>query len=302
MKTLSGLITQFLKYIEVERDRAQTTVSNYRLYLTRFERWASSQGIKTPDMFTQNQVDVYKEWLRWQGGKKGFKKNTFNYHLIALRSFLRYAQKQSIKTMTPEKIFLARTPARNIDILSSDEVKSLLAAPLLSGEPGIIKKRDTALLALLAHTGSTVSELARITRSDMDKQLYCIVIRGGKGKKNKYRSVPISDQAKNALDTYLSARTDSYAPLFIRHDRAFNPRSKKKDGPNLFLTPRSIQRLVQRYGKIAGLSKPITPHTLRHSFAAETIAKGADIKSVQLLMGHANVLTTQVYTRSINKL
>ena len=157
-----------------------------------------------------------------QGGKKRFNKNTFNYHLIALRSFLKYARKRSIKTVPLEKIFLAKTPPRKISALSSKEVESLLAAPFLSKEQDIIKKRDTAILALLAHTGITVSELAGLKRNDVNKKQDSIVIQG---RENKYRSARLSVQAKNALASYLGARADSLSPLFIRHDRAFHPLS-----------------------------------------------------------------------------
>ena len=293
MKTLATHIAQCIEHLEIERNYAQTTIRNYQLYLTRFQKWASLHGIKTLEACTLKDIEKYREWLLQQGGKKRFNKNTFNYHLIALRSFLKYARKRSIKTVPLEKIFLAKTPPRKISALSSKEVESLLAAPFLSKEQDIIKKRDTAILTLLAHTGITVSELAGLKRNDVNKKQDSIVIQG---RENKYRSARLSVQAKNALASYLGARTDLYAPLFIRHDRAFHPLSHKKDDSDLFLTPRSIQRLVQRYGKIAGIAKPITPHTLRHSFAVSLLTKGTDIESVRSLMGHANVLTTQVYT------
>ncbi len=291
MKTILSHITRFLEHIEVERNLAQTTIRNYHLYLTRFQKWASLQGVKTLEACTLQDIGEYQKWLTAQGGKTGFKKNTLNYHLIALRSFLKYARKRSIKTIPLEKIFLAKTPLRKIAILSSKEIELLLVAPMLSKEPNIIKKRDSAILALLAHTGIAVSELASLRRNDVNKKDNITI----QGRGNKYRSIHLSLQVKNALKSYLDVRVDSYAGLFIRHDHAFNPLSHRKDDSNLFLTPRSIQRLVQRYGKIAGITKPITPHTLRHSFAASLLSKGTDIESVQSLMGHKNLLTTQVY-------
>ncbi|MBI4273000.1 tyrosine-type recombinase/integrase [Candidatus Uhrbacteria bacterium] len=290
--TLAKQIAQFIEYLEVERNCAQTTIRNYQSYLARFQKWASLEGIRTLELLTLKDSEKYRKWLTTQGGKTGFKKNTFNYHLIALRSLLKYARKKSIHTIHPEKIFLTHSPARSIAILSVKEIESLLTAPLLCDAPAIIKKRDVSILAILAHTGITVSELSRLKRKDFTHKLSITI----QGRKNKYRSAHISAMTKDCLTSYLGARIDSHDPLFIRHDRAFHSHSADKNNSSLFLTPRSIQRIVQKYAIMKGLGKTITPHTLRHSYAAHLLAKGIDIESVRSRMGHTNVATTQAYS------
>lgn len=296
--TLSELTTQFLEYIEIERNRSQTTVRNYAFYLGRFRDWARLRGITKPEQINLDTIREYRLWLNRLGGKTPLKKNTQNYHLIALRSFLKYLAKRDIKTLVPEKIELAKMPDRTVSFLESDDLERLLATPLQSKEPDIIKKRDKAILETLFSTGLRVSELASLKRDSINLKKEEFTVRG---KGDKYRIVFLSERARQAIRIYLEARKDTFPPLFIRHDRAFNPRRTTKDDNDLSLTPRSIQRLVQRYTKAAGITKRITPHGLRHSFATDLLMNGADIRSVQSLLGHASITTTQIYTHITNQ-
>ncbi len=294
---LHELIIQFLEHIEIEKNRSQRTVQNYGFYLARFLKWAKKQGVTEPHTISLDIVRTYRLWLNRLSGKAALKKNTQNYHLIALRSFLKYLAKRDIKTLAPEKIELAKTSQRTVDFLDGDDLERLLTSPMRTHDADIIRKRDRAILEMLFSTGLRVSELASLTREsiNLSKDEFTV-----KGKGDAYRIVFLSSRAKEHTKVYLDLRKDVFLPLFLRHDRAFNPKKSSED-TNTHLTPRSIQRLVQKYAKIAGITKKITPHVMRHSFATDLLMNGADIRSVQSLLGHASITTTQIYTHITNQ-
>jgi len=283
---IKKLLTDFLEYLEIEKGRSQLTIRNYDFYLKRFFSWAK---IDLPKEITLDLVRKYRLWLSRLKNPRG--KNlslaTLNYHLIALRSFLKYLAKRDIKSLAPEKIELAKIGERQISFLEGKDLENLLNAPFQIKEKEIIKLRDKAILELLFSTGLRVSELCNLKRDDinLNKDEFSVEGKGG-----KWRVVFLSNQAKYWLKKYLEKRTDIIPYLFIRHDKASNKNREKG------ITPRSVQRLVKKYAKIAGITKKITTHTLRHSFATDLLANGADLRAVQELLGHKNITTTQIYT------
>jgi site-specific recombinase XerD len=305
--SLGTYLNEFLEHLEIERNRSRATVQNYRFYLTRFINWAGTQKISEPKNVTAELVRQYRLWLNRQTDAKGepLKKNTQNYHLIALRSFLKYLAKRDVKTLTPEKIELMKMPQRQVEFLENFEVKRLLEAPQTINEAEVIKKRDLAILETLFSTGLRVSELASLKIDSVNLRN----TRDGvgeftvRGKGSKLRVVFLSESAKQKIKDYLDKRHDPSPYLFVRHDRAMkksvSEKSKREGGSPL--TPRSIQRLVQHYAKAAGLAKKVSPHTLRHSYATDLLKNGADIRSVQSLLGHSSITTTQVYTHLTDK-
>jgi len=290
-KEIQNLINKFISYIEINRNRSLKTVNNYRRYLNRFFTFAKINSVKE---INQNIVDNFILYLRRQNGTRDgeMKTNTRNYHLIALRMFLKYLAKEDIKSFSPDKIELARQQPRQVDFLEKEELKKMIYAPNLIKESEITKLRDIAILELLFSTGLRVSELANLKKESINLHKDEFSIRGKGG---KIRVVFLSDTAKEALIKYLEKRTDVSDALFVRTD--IDP--KKNELGNL--TPRSIQRIVKKYAKIAGITKRVTPHTLRHSFATDLLYQGADIRSVQEMLGHSSISTTQVYTHITNK-
>ncbi len=292
MAKSSELITDYLSYLEVERNRSERTVKNYDFYLRRFFAWAKDAQ---PEAITLDMVRAYRIWLnRYKNDQgQGMKKNTQNYHLIALRSFLKYLAKRDIKTLAPEKIELARMPERSVEFLDAPELERLLAAPLdgakaVDNNVSILQLRDKAILEMLFSTGLRVSELAGLNRKIINLQREEFTVRG---KGDKPRVVFMSQQARYWLKQYLDRRRDVEPAIFVSHDRAANGRDTVGG-----LTPRSIQRTVEHYATAAGITKRITPHTVRHTFATDLLRNGADIRSVQTLLGHASITTTQIYT------
>ena len=291
-KNLKQLKQDFLTYLEVEKGRSVKTIRNYRFYLDRFFKWAK---VSKPGEITLDKVKKFRLYLnRLQiDDEKTLSKSTQNYHLIALRSFLKYLAKEDVKTLAPEKIELAKMTERQVDFLEGDDLERLLEAPFKTKEDEVIKLRDKAILELLFSTGMRVSELANLEREkiNLKKDEFSV-----KGKGGKIRVVFLSTQAKESLQAYLKARKDMSEGLFVRHDRA-----RGKIETDEKLTPRSIQRLIQKYSRIAGITKKVSPHTMRHSFATDLLASGADIRSVQAMLGHASITTTQVYTHITDK-
>ncbi|MEK7614786.1 MAG: site-specific tyrosine recombinase/integron integrase [Patescibacteria group bacterium] len=292
MKTLSSLITDFLEYLEVERGRSARTIRNYDFYLRRFSTWAQNP---TPNKITREMIHKYRLWLnRLQEGRQEemLKKSTQNYHLIALRSFLKYLVKQEIPSLAPEQIELAKQSQRTVNFLEAEELGRLLVMPKKEQGETIISLRDTAILELLFSTGLRVSELAslKIELVNLKRDEFTV-----RGKGDKPRLVFLSPAAKEAIKLYLSKRKDTSPYMFVSHDRA-----KKERASSAPLTPRSIQRTVEGYAKRAGITKKITPHTLRHTFATDLLLSGADIRSVQSMLGHQSITTTQVYTHITN--
>ncbi len=287
---LQKYIQQFLEYLEIERGRSDRTVRNYDFYLQRFADWAK---YPYPNKITQEMIRRYRLYLnRSVEGRDDvtLKKSTQNYHLIALRAFLKYLSKRDVKTLSPDKIELAKTGTRKIEFLEEDELRRMLNATKDTG--GLIGKRDRAILEMLFSTGLRVSELSQL-------QIKEVNLRRGefsvKGKGSKHRVVFLSDDARDAIKNYLDARKDTSPYLFVSHDRAKHRRD------SLPISPRSIQRAVERYATAAGITKKITPHTLRHTFATDLLRNGADIRSVQAMLGHESITTTQIYTHVTDK-
>jgi site-specific recombinase XerD len=292
MAKLSSHVRTFLEYLEIEKGRSALTVRNYDFYLQRFIAWAKDPAANDID---QDTIHNYRLHLnRLENREQGtLKKSTQNYHLIALRSFLKFLARRDIKSLAPEKIELAKQGSRDVAFLEATDLERLLTAPETSDAAPIVKARDKAILELFFSTGMRVSELANLKKQQINLQRDEFTVRG-KGDKN--RVVFLSEQAKHALKQYLEERDDEVPYLFVRHDRA---RSEHKEvGP---LTPRSIERLVHRYSVAAGIPKKISPHTLRHSFATDLLMNGADLRSVQSLLGHASITTTQIYTHITNQ-
>lgn len=291
-KKLSDYLRPFLEYLEIEKGRSALTVRNYAFYIQRFLDWSKDP---VPNGLGNEDVRQYRLYLnRLQDGRGGtLKKSTQNYHLIALRSFLKYLAKNDVETLAPEKIELAKQGSRDVSFLDASDLARLLEAPSKGDVPKILQSRDRAILELFFSTGMRVSELAGL-RQDMinlDREEFTV-----RGKGDKTRIVFLSHQSKFYLKEYLGLRTDESPFLFIRHDRAKS--LQREPSP---LTPRSIERLVHHYSMAAGIPKHVTPHTLRHSFATDLLINGADIRSVQVMLGHASITTTQIYTHVTNQ-
>jgi len=273
---------QFLEYIEIEKGRSLNTVRNYDQYLTRF---IERSKIKSAEEISDRIVREFHLWLNRQSNGKNdtLKKKTQNYYLIALRSFLKFLAKRGVKSLSPEHIELAKVGERPLDLITSEELKRLLDAP--KGDD-LKALRDRAILNLLFSTGLRVSELCSLSR-DIDLNADEISIRG---KGEKIRVVFLSPEAKSSIKKYLDKRKDMDEALFVRIGN-----KKAKDG-DLALDVRSIQRIIRQCAIVAGISKKVTPHVLRHCFATDLLSNGADLRSVQMLLGHSNISTTQVYT------
>jgi site-specific recombinase XerD len=287
---LDKLLIEFLEYLEIERNRSQKTVENYHHYLKRFFAWAK---ISQPQEITPELVRSYRIYLnrKIDDKGKGLKKITQNYHAIAIRSFLKYLAKRDIKSLAAEKIEIGKNPSHEIEFLDSGELDRLLEAA--SGQD-IKSLRDRSILELLFSAGLRVSELISINRDQINlaRQEFSV-----KGKGDKIRIVFISNTAKEALEKYLNKRMDIDPALFVR----FSKKKKTEAEKNKRLTPRSIQRIVKYYAAKAGIVKDVHPHTLRHSFATDLLANGADIRSVQTMLGHSSITTTQIYTHITNQ-
>lgn len=285
---LKELKKQFLEYLEIERGRSLKTVENYDRYLNKFFNYAK---IVKPTEITEDALRDFRLWLNRQPTGSGktagtVKKNTQNYHLIAIRTFLKYLAKRNIPSLAPEKIELAKTPARDLDLVTSEELNRLLAGPDGKDEKSL---RDKAILELFFSTGLRVSELCSLDRDDIDMSREEFPIRG---KGEKVRLVFISEQAKKAIKDYLASRKDMEEILFINVAK----NACKSKEASLRLTPRSVERIVKYYAIKAGISRKMTPHTLRHLFATDLLQNGADIRSVQMMLGHSSISTTQIYT------
>lgn len=290
--TLSALVTDFLEYLELEKNASQLTIKNYDHYLKRFLSFAKDIEPKDIDLKLIRSYRLYLSRYSDPLTKKSLKRITQNYFMIALRAFLKYLARQDIETLSPEKVELGDQEPRPLKILADGELKQLLDAPNLTKKEGL---RDRAILETLFSTGLRVSELANLNRDSINlgRREFGIIGKGG-----KERVVFLSDGAVEFIEKYLSFRKDSFKPLFIRFQGKVDPSS---DGLSMRLTPRSIERIVEKYVKKVGLSVKATPHTLRHSFATDLLMNGADIRSVQEMLGHSNISTTQIYTHVTNK-
>lgn len=278
--------TDFLEYLEIEQNRSQKTIANYDHYLTRLIDYAGD--IKVSDIDPEL-IRKWRIWLNRLGTNTSdeLQKTTQNYHLIALRSFLKFCAKRDIPALAADKIELARTQRKQVTFLTPEELERLFAAPKLDTAPGL---RDRAILELLFSSGLRVSELVGLDRDHVNLKRREFMVRG-KGQKD--RPIFISPEAASWIQRYLDQRTDSTKPLFIRYS---GRKTVDLSGNYHRLTARSIQRMVARYALLAGITKHVSPHTLRHSFATDLLMNGADLRSVQALLGHSNISTTQIYT------
>ncbi len=292
---IAELVTDYLEYLELERNRSKKTLINYDHYLRRFSAFCATRQVKALAEIDLELVRAYRLYLNEadEQGEPRLKKITQNYHLIALRNYLKYLAKKDIPTLSPEKIELMEPEAREISILRLDQLEDLLTKPDRTTLNG---KRDKAILEVLFSTGLRVSELVGLNRSsiDLERREFSVV-----GKRRKRRVVFLSRRAAEYLTEWLEARKDNFEPLFIR----LKGKRTKADplGSDLRLTPRTIQRIVRRYATMAGIVSPVTPHTLRHSFATDLLLGGADVRAVQELLGHESITTTQIYTHFTNK-
>ena len=283
---LSELIIDFIEYLEVERGRSQKTAENYHLYLQRLVEFADDPKV---EKINDEMVRKWRLWLnRFTNDNDGSLGTlTQSYHLIALRSFLNYCSKRSIPTLSPERIELPKVKRKQVSFLSSEETERLIAEV---DSQNVIGLRDRAILELLFSSGLRVSELCNLNRDHINLKRGEFTVRG-KGQKD--RPVFVSPEATEHLAAYLETRNDSAKPLFIRYSGA---KEGDSSGESFRLTPRSVQRMVSHYAKLAGITKHVSPHTLRHSFATDLLMNGADLRSVQSMLGHSNIATTQVYT------
>jgi len=278
--------TDFLEYLEIEQNRSQKTIQNYDHYLTRLEDFAGD--IKIIDIDAEL-VRKWRLWLNRLGTNTSDELSmiTLNYHLIALRSFLKFCAKRELVTMPADKIELARTKRKQVTFLSPEELEQLFAQPKLDTPAGL---RDRAILELLFSSGLRVSELVNLNKDHINLKRREFMVRG-KGQKD--RPIFVSEEAANWVKKYLDARTDTLSPLFINYS---GKKQIENTGNAQRLTARSVQRMVERHARLAGITKHVSPHTLRHSFATDLLMNGADLRSVQAMLGHSNISTTQIYT------
>lgn len=273
--TIATAIRQFLEHEDIEKGHSQLTIRNYETYLRKFLEFSEKQKISDIDKVDQELVRQFRLYLSQINPP--LKKNTRNYYLIALRSWLKYLQKRDFKVLSAEKIELAKVGERDIDILTPKELDRLLTT---SKENTMIGLRNKAILEMLFSTGLRLAEIACLDRGDIDLSQKEFSIRG---KGDKVRLVFLSGSAREALKNYFTKRRDENPALFINK---FCSR----------LAPRSIERAVKQIARQAGISKKVTPHLLRHQFATDLLSSGADIRSVQTLLGHSSITTTQIYT------
>ena len=289
---ISALITDFLEYLELEKNSSQKTIRNYDHYLRRFWDFAGDVEPGTIDLAMIRRYRLYLSRYVDPNTGKTLKRKTQNYFMIALRSFLRYLARQDVQTLSAEKVELGEQDASPLKVLDDKSLQQLLDSPDLSDESGL---RDKTILELLFSTGLRVSELAALNRDqvNLERREFGVI-----GKGNKERVVFLTDSAAQWLGTYLSTRHDEYKPLFIRYQGRTD---SSEHGEKMRLTTRSIERIVEKYVKQCGLTIKATPHTLRHNFATDLLVNGADIRSVQEMLGHSNIATTQIYTHVTNK-
>ncbi|HWB34304.1 MAG TPA: site-specific tyrosine recombinase/integron integrase [Candidatus Paceibacterota bacterium] len=283
---LKSLKVEFLEYLEIEKGRSIKTVENYDRYLSRYLVFAK---VSSPARITEQSVREFRLHLNRQAGTAGtMKHKTQNFYLIALRAFLKFLRKRDIESLNPERIELAKVGARDLDLISTDELGRLMAGPTGTSLQAL---RDRAIMELFFSTGLRVSELCGLDRDlDLSRDEFSV-----RGKGEKVRVVFLSPAAKAAVKVYLDKRGDIDDALFIQMGKA------SKGAKQLRLTPRSVERIIKKYATKAGITRKVTPHVIRHSFATDLLENGADLRSVQALLGHSNITTTQVYTHVTDK-
>jgi site-specific recombinase XerD len=290
---IAKLINDFLSYCEVTQNRSTKTLENYKHYLSRFQGFAGENS--NPKNISLKKVQDYRLYLNRLKDDKGrqLSVTTQNYHVIALRAFLKYLIKQDIKTLSPEKIELGKIPKRSVEVLSREELERLFKSIDKTKNSG---PRDSAILETLYSTGLRVSELSALNREQVDLKRREFMVRG-KGKKP--RIIFLSKNAARTISNYLKIRKDNFKPLFINSGKG--QKQNILDHEKRRLSTQSIENIVRKYALKAGIIKKVTPHTLRHSYATELLINGADIRSVQEMLGHSSITTTQIYTHVTNK-
>lgn len=289
---VSDLIGDYLEHVEIELGRSLNTVRNYELYLNRFIE-LSSEDLDhdlTPAEITPELLRKYRLRLNRIEDERGchLTPATQGYYLIALRGFLKYLAKRGIKSLDPVLVELPKTHRPQVTFLHIDEIERLLDEIDLDTESGL---RDRAIIELLFSSGLRVSELCNLNISDINLERREFVVRG---KGSKDRPIYIDEAAASRVKDYLCVRHDQLPALFINNSK--NQGAVSQDGNFRRLTPRSVQRIIEKYTRLAGITKHVTPHTLRHSFATDLLMNGADLRSVQSLLGHSDISTTQIYT------
>lgn len=311
---LSTLITRFLEHAEIGKNQSPKTIQNYHHYLGRFLKWMERGGGAEragagPQDITLETIHEYRLFLNRYKDDRGrtLGQKTQNYHLIALRAFLKYLSKNDIPSLAPEKVELGKTPQRTVEFLTMEELDRLFEAIDLSHSTGL---RDRAILETLFSTGLRVSELANLNREQVDLKRREFMVRG---KGRKPRIVFVSERCAGWLERYLKSREDNWKPLFT-NTRRMRQAPKVKRGVKIDdsveslnfhekrrLTTVSIENVVRKAARMAGLIKKVSPHSIRHSFATNLLFRGADLRSVQDMLGHASITTTQIYTHLTNK-
>lgn len=291
---LESAIGKFLRHAEIGKNQSLKTIENYGHYLGRFLEWGGDVALSR---ITLNMVQDYRLHLNRMKNEKGgqlLSVKTQNYHVIALRAFLKWCMKNDLKTLAPEKIDLSKIEERTVEYLSREELERLFEVVDADSVRG---RRDRAILETLYSTGLRVSELVSLNRDQVDLERREFMVRG---KGRKARIVFLSDRAAEAIESYMAVRDDNFDPLFLNYRRG----KQKGDitlGERRRLSTVMVQYLVRSYARKAGIIKKVTPHVLRHSFATELLINGADIRSVQEMLGHASITTTQIYTHLTNK-
>jgi site-specific recombinase XerD len=289
-----------LEYLEIERNRSRLTLRNYDHYLKRFVEFCATYGVTDPEDIDLELVRSYRLHLnRLAVHDKNLKIITQNYHLIALRSFFKYLSRRDIKSLAAEKIELPKPPSRQVDFLEPAEVERLIESTSQEKDK-LTRLRDKAILETLFSTGLRISELVSLNKDSINVKRREFSVRG---KGDKIRLVFLSDRAIGSIEEYTKARDDNSKALFIRHDHKDSVEQQMKSFSEkaMGLTARTMQRIIKKYAKLAGIMKKISPHTLRHSFATDLLSNGADIRAVQELLGHASISTTQIYTHLTNR-
>jgi len=268
VENLISLKKRYLEHLEIEKGRSLKTIENYDHYLSKFLDFSKASA---PSQITEKLAREYRLYLN----RLGLGKKTQNYYVIALRSFLKFLSKNEIESLNAEKLELAKVPERELDLLSAEDLERLLSIPK---ENNVVDLRDKAILETFFSTGLRISELTSLPREGINKEEISV-----RGKGGKIRVVFLSTRAREAITNYLKKDAENVT------DKLFS------------VTPRSIQRMIHRCAIKAGIAKKVSPHVLRHAFATDLLQNGADLRSVQAMLGHANISTTQIYTHFTDK-